>query len=70
MLEAVSRRIGIGFIFDREKNEDPRSVVVPIRDLRASNKNMLVYLKPRRRRRTVQALIDIAGLEGGNSQQR
>lgn len=60
MIEAVSRKIGIGFIFDREKNEDPRSVAVPLRELRASNKNMLVYLKPRRRRRTVQALIDLA----------
>lgn len=60
MIEAVSRKIGIGFIFAREKNEDPRSVVVPLRELRASNRNMLVYLKPRRRRRTVQALIDLA----------
>lgn len=60
MIEAVSRKIGIGFIFEREKNEDPRSVVVPLRELRASNRNMLVYLKPRRRRRTVQALIDLA----------
>jgi aminoethylphosphonate catabolism LysR family transcriptional regulator len=61
MIEAVSRKIGIGFIFDREKNDDPRSIAVPLRELRASNKNMLVYLKPRRRRRTVQALIDLAG---------
>jgi DNA-binding transcriptional LysR family regulator len=60
MIEAVSRKIGIGFIFDREKNDDPRSIAVPLRELRASNKNMLVYLKPRRRRRTVQALIDLA----------
>lgn len=61
MVEAVSRRIGLGFIFAREKNEDPRSVAIPIRDLKASSKNMLVYLKPRRRRRTVAALIEIAG---------
>lgn len=60
MIEAVSRRIGIGFIFDREKNDDPRSVAVPIRELRGSNRNMLVYLKPRRRRRTVAALIELA----------
>ncbi len=64
MIEAVSRRIGLGFIFDREKNEDPRSVAVPIRELRASNKNMLVYLRPRRRRRTVAALIDLASERG------
>ncbi|MBK8160586.1 MAG: LysR family transcriptional regulator [Rhodospirillaceae bacterium] len=61
MIEAVSRKIGIGFIFDQEQNEDPRSAAVPLRDLRGSNRNTLVYLKPRRRRRTVQALIDIAG---------
>ncbi|MDY0870590.1 LysR family transcriptional regulator [Dongia rigui] len=60
MIEAVSRRIGVGFVFDREKNADPRSVAVPIRELRGSNRNMLVYLKPRRRRRTVAALIEIA----------
>jgi aminoethylphosphonate catabolism LysR family transcriptional regulator len=60
MVEAVSRRIGLGFIFAREKNEDPRSLAIPIRDLKASSKNMLVYLKPRRRRRTVAALIEIA----------
>jgi len=60
MIEAVSRKIGIGFIFERETNGDPRSVAVPLRELRGSNKNTLVYLKPRRRRRTVQALIDIA----------
>lgn len=59
MIEAVSRRIGIGFIFDREKNNDPRSVAVPIRELKGSNRNMLVYLKPRRRRRTVAALIEL-----------
>lgn len=60
MIEAVSRRIGVGFIFDREKNDDPRSIAVPIRELRGSNRNMLVYLKPRRRRRTVAALIELA----------
>lgn len=60
MIEAVSRNIGIGFIFNREENQDPRSMTVPLRELRASNRNMLVYLKPRRRRRTVQALIDVA----------
>ena len=60
MIEAVSRNIGIGFIFNREENQDPRSIAVPLRELRASNRNMLVYLKPRRRRRTVQALIDVA----------
>lgn len=61
MIEAVSRQVGIGFIFAREKNkEDPRSVAVTLRELRASNKNMLVYLKPRRRRRTVQAMIEVA----------
>jgi aminoethylphosphonate catabolism LysR family transcriptional regulator len=59
MIEAVSRKIGIGFIFERETNGDPRSVAVPLRELRGSNKNTLVYLKPRRRRRTVQALIDL-----------
>jgi aminoethylphosphonate catabolism LysR family transcriptional regulator len=62
MIEAVSRKIGLGFIFERETNEDPRSVALPIRELRRSNKNTLVYLKPRRRRRTVQALIDLASL--------
>lgn len=61
MVEAVSRQIGLGFIFSREKNEDPRSVAIPIRDLKSSSKNMLVYLKPRRRRRTVAALLEIAG---------
>lgn len=60
MIEAVSRGIGLGFIFNREHNEDPRSVIIPLRELRASNRNMLVYLKPRRRRRAVQALIDVA----------
>ena len=60
MIEAVSRKIGLGFIFDREKNDDPRSVAIPIRELRASNRNMLVYLKPRRRRRSVAALIELA----------
>lgn len=60
MVEAVSRRIGLGFIFSRETNDDPRSVAIPIRDLKASSRNKLVYLKPRRRRRTVLALIDIA----------
>lgn len=60
MIEAVTRKIGIGFVFDRETNEDPRSVAIPIRELRGSNRNMLVYLKPRRRRRSVQALIDLA----------
>jgi aminoethylphosphonate catabolism LysR family transcriptional regulator len=60
MVEAVSKQIGLGFIFSREKNEDPRSVAIPIRDLNSSSKNMLVYLKPRRRRRTVAALLEIA----------
>ena len=60
MIEAVSRNIGVGFIFNREENQDPRSKAVPLRELRSSNRNMLVYLKPRRRRRTVQALIDVA----------
>jgi aminoethylphosphonate catabolism LysR family transcriptional regulator len=60
MIEAVSRKIGLGFIFERETNGDPRSVAIPLRELRGSNRNTLVYLKPRRRRRTVQALIDIA----------
>ncbi|MBI2254304.1 MAG: LysR family transcriptional regulator [Proteobacteria bacterium] len=60
MIEAVSRRIGIGFIFDREKNDDPRSAAIPIRELRGSNRNMLAYLKPRSRRRTVAALIELA----------
>lgn len=60
MIEAVSRGIGIGFIFNREQNQDPRSLTIPLRELRASNRNMLVYLKPRRRRRSVQALLDVA----------
>lgn len=64
VVEAVSRRIGLGFIFAREKNEDPRSVAVPIRELKACSRNMLVYLNPRRRRRTVAALIDIAAKFG------
>lgn len=64
MIEAVSRKIGLGFIFDREKNEDPRSVMVPIRELRGSNNNMLVYLKPRRRRRSVAAMIYLAAKLG------
>lgn len=64
MVEAVSRRIGLGFIFSREKNEDPRCVAVPIRELKASSRNTLVYLKPRRRRRAVAALIDIAAKIG------
>jgi len=60
MIEAVSRGIGLGFIFNREQNKDPRSLTIPLRELRASNRNMLVYLKPRRRRRSVQALIDVS----------
>jgi aminoethylphosphonate catabolism LysR family transcriptional regulator len=60
MIEAVSRGIGIGFIFNREQNEDPRSLTRPLRELRGANRNMLVYLKPRRRRRSVQALLDVA----------
>lgn len=70
MIEAVSRQIGIGFIFDREKNDDPRSVAIPIRELRGSNRNMLVYLKPRRRRRTVAALIDLATKSPNSSKPR
>jgi DNA-binding transcriptional LysR family regulator len=60
VMESVSRGIGIGFIFSHERNEDTRSVAIPIRELRGSNRNTLVYLKPRRRRRTVGALIEIA----------
>lgn len=60
MIEAVSRGIGIGFIFNREQNEDPRSRAVPLRELRGSSRIMLVYLKPRRRRRAVQALLETA----------
>ncbi|HVJ43508.1 MAG TPA: LysR family transcriptional regulator [Dongiaceae bacterium] len=60
MIEAVSRRIGIGFIFNREQNEDPRSHAIPLRELRASSRNALIYLKPRRRRRAVQALLEVA----------
>jgi len=70
MIEAVSRQMGIGFIFDREKNDDPRSVAIPIHELRGSNRNMLVYLKPRRRRRTVAALIDLATRSPGPSKPR
>jgi aminoethylphosphonate catabolism LysR family transcriptional regulator len=60
MIEAVSRGIGIGFIFNREQNEDPRCLTRPLRELRGANRNMLIYLKPRRRRRSVQALLDVA----------
>lgn len=60
MIEAVSRGIGIGFIFNREQNEDPRCLTASLRELRGANRNMLVYLKPRRRRRSVQALLDVA----------
>ncbi|TDQ83397.1 aminoethylphosphonate catabolism LysR family transcriptional regulator [Dongia mobilis] len=61
MVEAVSRKIGLGFIFTREKNDDPRSVAIPLKELKGSSRNMLVYLKPRRRRRAVAALIELAG---------
>jgi aminoethylphosphonate catabolism LysR family transcriptional regulator len=60
MIEAVSRQIGIGFIFNREQNQDPRSEAVPLSELRGANRNMLIYLKPRRRRRTVAALLEVA----------
>ncbi|HVI89753.1 MAG TPA: LysR substrate-binding domain-containing protein [Dongiaceae bacterium] len=60
MIEAVSRQIGIGFIFNREQNQDPRSHAVPLRELRGANRNMLIYLKPRRRRRAVAALLEVA----------
>ncbi|HVJ31529.1 MAG TPA: LysR substrate-binding domain-containing protein [Terriglobia bacterium] len=60
MIEAVSRGIGIGFIFNREQNEDPRSRAVPLRELRGSSRIMLIHLKPRRRRRAVQALLEVA----------
>jgi len=60
MIEAVSRQIGIGFIFNREQNQDPRSQAVPLRELRGANRNMLIYLKPRRRRRAVAALLEVA----------
>lgn len=60
MIEAVSRQIGVGFIFNREQNQDPRSRAVPLRELRGANRNMLIYLKPRRRRRAVAALLEVA----------
>lgn len=58
--EAVVRGLGIGFVFDRELNHDPRCIGVKIAELEDSNTDMLLCLKDQRQNPLVKMLFDAA----------
>lgn len=58
--EAAAHGLGIAFMQERETVGDDRVQGVAIRDLRETNLDTLVCLKRDARRRTIQALIDVA----------
>lgn len=58
--EAVLCGLGVGFIFSREVDRDPRAVAVPIRGLTGSSDDKLVCLRRRTRRQVIKALLRCA----------
>jgi aminoethylphosphonate catabolism LysR family transcriptional regulator len=58
--EAVKLGLGIGFLLEREGIPDTGTVAVPLADLRACNVDSVVCLHSQRKRRIVQAFIDVA----------
>ena len=58
--EAAAHGLGIAFMQERETVGDDRVQGVAIRDLRETNLDTLVCLKRDARRRTIQALIEVA----------
>lgn len=58
--EAAAHGLGIAFMQERETVGDDRVRGVMIRDLRETNLDTLVCLKRDTRRRTIQALIEVA----------
>ena len=57
---AVLCSLGVGFIFSREVDQDPRAVAVPIRELTGSSDDKLVCLRNRTRRQVIKALLRTA----------
>lgn len=57
--ETITDR-GIGFLLEQEGILDTRTVAVPLGDLRDCNVDSVVCLHSRRKRRIVQAFIDVA----------
>lgn len=58
--EAVMRRLGVGFLFDREVGRDPRCAAVGIEGLERSHADTLVCLKDQRRSPLIAALFAAA----------
>jgi LysR family transcriptional regulator, low CO2-responsive transcriptional regulator len=58
--EAVAMGLGISFVFEREGGGDPRSIAVPLADLEASNRDMLVFQRSDADRAIVRAMIAVA----------
>jgi len=58
--EAVAVGLGTGFLFEHETLGDDRTRAVFIKELRNSNRDMVVYLKSQLKRRAVEAFVSIA----------
>lgn len=69
VVQAVRNGLGIGFLFGNEVDPDRRAVAVRVRELRASSRDCLVYLRRRARHRSIRALsgITAAFRSGGES---
>jgi aminoethylphosphonate catabolism LysR family transcriptional regulator len=59
--EGVAMGLGISFVFEQEGGGDPRAVTIPLADVAASNRDMLVFLRGDAERAIVRAMIGIAG---------
>ena len=56
--EAVSRGLGIGFVFTKEQGHDPGYSAVPVKGFKGSNTDNLVTLKDQRKNPLVRLLFD------------
>ncbi len=63
--EAVAKKLGIGFVFDREQGDDHRCVAVPLSGFSDTNRDMLLCLKDQRNSALVNALFRAANPKSG-----
>jgi len=58
--EGVAMGLGISFVFEQEGGGDPRSLTVRLADVKASNRDMLVFQRSDAERAIVRAMIGVA----------
>jgi LysR family transcriptional regulator, low CO2-responsive transcriptional regulator len=63
--EGVAMGLGVSFVFEREGGGDPRAITVPLADVAASNRDMLVFLRGDADRAIVRAMIGVAAAMAG-----